>query len=281
MLTPSSDPAPRSWLFAPGHNRRILEKSFEAGADEVLLDLEDGVGPELKDIARSQVVSVLRTRPAWVRINKPHSREAELDLEAMAGLATGIRVPKVDSAGDVAWVRERLGGRPLPITASIESALGVLNSLAIASSPGVISLAFGNVDFGADLGIDPSDVVATAHARSQLVLASRAAGIQGPSDGVFTLFTDDCGLRAACVEARRLGFVGKSAIHPRQVAVINQAFSPTIAELEWARAVVTAYQASGGAATRVGTGEMVDVPVYERALRLLRSAAHSGEQPGS
>ena len=259
----------RSWLFAPGHNQRILAKAFEVGADEVLLDLEDGVGPEFKEQARRQVVDVLSDRPAWVRINPAGSPAAELDLEAVGGLAEGIRVPKVESPAEVSWVRERLAGRDIGITASVESAVGVLSASAIASTAGVTSLTFGNVDFAADIGVDPHDLDATAHARSVIVLASRAAGIQPPSDGVFTNFKDGKGLRAACAAARRLGFMGKSAIHPDQVPLINEAFSPTPAELEWARRVVTAYRASRGAVTRVGE-EMVDVPVYERAMRLLQ-----------
>jgi citrate lyase subunit beta/citryl-CoA lyase len=267
--SPSSDRPVRSWLFAPGHNPRILAKAFEVGADEVLLDLEDGVGPDLKEQARRQVVEVISTRPAWVRINPARSAAAELDLQAVGGLATGLRIPKVESPEDISWVRERLAGRPIPLTASVESALGLLNALAVAGSAGVQSLTFGNMDFAADIGADSQDLEAMSLARSTLVLVSRAAGIQAPSDGVFANFKDDAGLRAACLVARRLGFGGKSAIHPNQVPIINEIFSPTPAELEWAQRVVSAYRASGGTATRVGD-EMIDVPVYERALRLLR-----------
>ncbi len=259
----------RSWLFAPGHNERILSKAFEVGADVVLLDLEDGVGPTFKDAARKQVVEVLASQPAWVRINRPGSPDAERDLEAVAALALGIRIPKVEREWDVAWVRQRLAGRNIPLTASIESAVGVVNATAIARAQGVTSLSFGNIDFGADVGIDASDPTATLLARSLLVLASRAAGIHAPSDGVFPRFSDDAGLREACAAARRLGFAGKSAIHPRQVPIINEAFTPTPEEVEWARKVVAAYEASEGTATKVGDGEMVDVPVYERAMRIL------------
>lgn len=261
---------PRSWLFAPGHNRRILEKAFGAGADEVLLDLEDGVGPNFKAEARAAVVEVLSRSPAWVRINPPGTAEAERDLEAVAALAKGIRIPKVSSAADLEWVRDRLRGRELPLTASIESALGVANAASIAAG-GIRNLTFGNLDLAASLGVDPTDQQASLLARSTLVLASAAAGIEPPSDGVYADYRDRAGLAEACAFARRLGFAGKSAIHPDQVAVINEAFTPSAEELTWAREVVDAYAASGGAATSVG-GEMVDVPVYERARLLLRRA---------
>jgi citrate lyase subunit beta/citryl-CoA lyase len=269
--SPSSDRPVRSWLFAPGHNERILAKAFAVGADAVLLDLEDGVGPELKGQARAMVRDVLEHRPAWVRVNRPTSRDAELDLEVVGGIATGIRIPKVESAADLGWVRARLGGRDVPLIAAIESAVGVLRAAEIAASPGVAGLTFGNIDYGADIGVDPGDLDTMAVPRSMLVLASRAAGIGRPSDGVFTQFRDDDGLRAAAIAAKRLGFFGKSAIHPRQVPIINEVFSPSASELAWARRVVAAYEESRGAATSVGDGEMVDVPVYERARGILDS----------
>lgn len=259
----------RSWLFAPGHSERILARVFDAGADEALLDLEDAVPPDQKARARALVAEALARHPAWVRVNRPGTELCAADLAAMGGLARGLRLPKVESAADVAWVRERLEGREIPLTASIESAPGVLRALEIASAPGVVNLAFGNVDFGLELGVDPADDEATLYARSHLVLVSRAAGIEPPSDGVWARYDDLAGLREEARRARRLGFTGKSAIHPAQVPVINEVFSPTPEELDWARRVVAAFEASGGAATSLDGGEMIDVPVAERARRLL------------
>ena len=262
----------RSWLFGPGHSERILARVFEAGADEALLDLEDAVPADQKERARALTAEALASHPAWVRVNRPGTPECAADLAAVGGLARGLRLPKVESAADVAWVRARLEGRGVPITAAIESARGVLDAFAIASSPGVVNLAFGNVDFGLELRLDPSDGLASLHARSHLVLASRAAGIEPPSDGVWVRYRDLDGLREAALGARRLGFFGKSAIHPSQVAVINEVFAPTAEELEWARRVLAAFEASGGAATRLDDGEMVDVPVAERARQLIAQA---------
>ena len=259
----------RSWLFAPGHSERFLHRVFEAGADEPLLDLEDGVGPDLKERARAQVQEVLASRPAWVRVNRPGTPAAELDRAAVAATAKGIRLPKVEGPEDVAWVRERLGGRAVPLTCTIESAAGAARVRDIASATGVVSLCFGNADFSADLGIDPDYPEASLHVRSELVLASRLSGIQPPSDGVYTKIDDEDGLRAEAVHARRLGFLGKSCIHPRQVAVVNDVFTPSAAEQEWARRVLAAYAAAAGSAARTADGEMVDEPVAARARHLL------------
>jgi citrate lyase subunit beta / citryl-CoA lyase len=262
----------RSWLFGPGHSERILARVFDAGADEALLDLEDAVPPDLKARARALVAEALVSHPAWVRVNRPGTDLCAADLDVVGGLARGLRLPKVESAAEVAWVRERLAGREVPLTASVESARGVLGAEEIAAAPGVVGLAFGNVDFGLELRVDPADDLATLHTRSHLVLASAAAGIEPPSDGVWVRYRDLDGLRAEAVRARRLGFFGKSAIHPDQVPVINEVFSPTAAELDWARRVLAAFEASGGAATRLDDGEMIDVPVADRARRMLAMA---------
>ena len=259
----------RSWLFAPGHSERFLARVFESGADEPLLDLEDGVGPELKDRARAQVREVLDGKPAWVRINRAGTPAAELDLGAVAGTAKGIRLPKVERPEEIAWVRERLDGRAVPLTCTIESATGAARVREIAGAPGVVSLSFGNADFSADLGIDPAYPDATLHVRSEMVLASRLADIQPPSDGVHTMIDDEDGLRAEATRARRLGFLGKSCIHPRQVAIVNEVFTPSAAEQDWARRVLAAYEAAAGSAARTADGEMVDEPVAARARRLL------------
>ena len=259
----------RSWLFAPGHSERMLARVFDAGADEALIDLEDAVPPDQKARARALSAEALAARPGWVRVNRPGTDLCAADVEAVGGLARGLRLPKVESAADVAWVRERLGGRDTPLTPAIESAPGVLRAAEIAAAPGVAGLAFGNVDFGLELGVDPADDLATLHTRSHLVLVSRAAGIEPPSDGVWVRYRDLDGLREEARRARRLGFFGKSAIHPTQVPVINEVFSPTADELAWARRVLAAFEASGGAATRLDDGEMIDVPVAERARRVL------------
>jgi citrate lyase subunit beta/citryl-CoA lyase len=257
---------PRSWIFAPGHDEKLLGKVFDVGADVVLLDLEDAVPPHIKDRAREMVVAAAAGQPCWVRVNRAQSDVCERDLAALAGKVLGLRVPKVESAADVAWVAERAPGVPLDCT--IESARGVLAAFEIASAPACALLSYGGIDLSTDLGISEGDTE-TLYARSHLVIAARSAGKPKPSDGIYALLGDDDGLRKETEAAKRLGFFGKSAIHPRQVPIINEVFSPTSEELEWAKQVMWAFEQSGGAATKTASGEFVDEPVAQRARQIL------------
>jgi len=259
----------RTWLFAPGHNEKLLLKVFDAGADAVMLDLEDAVPSELKERARAQVREVLLSHPeAWVRINKPGSDLANADLATVVALCSGIRIPKVEAAADVEWVAERAPG--LPLTCTVETALGVVRAFEIASHPRARDLCYGGADLSRDLQVEDGGD-GTLYARSALVVASRGAGKGAPIDGAYTRTGDLEGLSRAAEAARRLGYFGKSAVHPRQVPIINHVFQPTAAELSWARRVLDAFELSGGAATRLDDGEFVDVPVAERARRILQT----------
>ena len=264
---------PRSWLFAPGHDEKLLRKVFDVGADAVILDLEDAVPAGLKNKARDMVAVVASTRPCWVRVNRAQTEECERDLAAVAGKVSGVRIPKVESAADVAWVAQRAPGVRLDCT--IESARGVLMAFDIASAPACSLLSYGGLDLAADLGSFPGEQE-TLYARSQLVIAARSAGKPKPSDGVHPQLDDDDGLRREAEAAKRIGFFGKSAIHPRQVPIIHQVFAPTPEELEWAKQVLWAFEQSGGAATKTLTGEFVDRPVAERAEQLVRAAQRGG-----
>jgi citrate lyase subunit beta/citryl-CoA lyase len=257
-------------LFAPGHNEKLLKKVFDAGADAVLLDLEDAVPPELKSRARSMVAEVAATRSCWVRVNKSMTEDCARDLAALAALVAGFRLPKVESGADVAWVAERAPNVALDCT--IESARGVVAIHEIATAESCASISYGGLDLAADLGIPGGDLE-TLFARSSMVLAARAAGKPPPSDGVHVFIDDEAGLRRETEAAHRLGFFGKSAIHPRQVPIINEIFTPSPKELAWASRVLPAFEASGGAATRLPDGEFVDLPVAERARRLLKRKA--------
>jgi citrate lyase subunit beta/citryl-CoA lyase len=259
----------RSYLFAPGHNAKLLSKVFDRGADAVMLDLEDAVPPEAKPTARAMVAEALAEHEAWVRINGVRSPAAEADLEAVAGLAVGIRIPKVESPEDVQWVVDRAPGTPL--ICAIETARGVLAAAEIATVAGVRHLSMGGVDLGHDLNASDGNLQ-TLYVRSHLVVVSRAASLEPPIDSVYARLEDDAGLREQAAFARSLGFFGKSAIHPRQLPALHAAFSPTSAEVAWAREVVDAFERSGGEALRLPGGDFVDVPVAQRARRMLELA---------
>jgi citrate lyase subunit beta / citryl-CoA lyase len=241
-------------------------KALAAGADEVILDLEDAVPQTLKDEARDAAVETLRQAPCWVRVNRPGTDACEKDLRALAGLVRGFRIPKVESAGEVASVARLAPDVPLDCT--IESARGVLAASEIAASPRCSSLSYGGLDLAADLSIEAGDRE-TLVARSLLVLAARAASKPAPSDGVYVRLGDIEGLRADAESARRLGFFGKSAIHPEQVATINEVFSPRAGEREWAQRVLHAFSLANGAPTTVEGGEFVDEAVAARARAIL------------
>jgi citrate lyase subunit beta / citryl-CoA lyase len=257
----------RSYLFAPGHNEKLLAKVFDAGADAVILDLEDAVPPDAKHIARAMVSDALTQNSAWVRINAAQTSEAADDLAAVGALAHGIRIPKVESVTDVRWVAERAPGKPL--LCAIETAKGVANAVRIAEEPFVELLALGGIDLQKDLGVANGGVPLN-YARSHLVVAARAAGLAPPIDSVYPHIRDEEGLREEAMASRALGLFGKSAVHPAQLPTIHAVFDPDADEVLWARQVLAAFDASNGAAVRLPTGEFVDLPVAERARNILQ-----------
>jgi citrate lyase subunit beta/citryl-CoA lyase len=263
----------RSYLFAPGHNAKLLNRVFTAGADGLMLDLEDAVPPELKPDARRMVAAALADPPAparaWVRVNTARTDRCAADLDAVAENAYGIRIPKAESPDDVAWIGARAPGKP--IICAIESARGVLAAQEIAAAPGVRHLAMGGVDLQRDLNTTGGNFQ-TLYVRSHLVVCSRAAGIEPPIDSVFPRLEDDAELRSQAEFAHSLGFFGKSAIHPRQLPILHEVFTPSERELTWAREVLAAFEAAGGAALRLPDGEFVDLPVAQRASRVLQLA---------
>lgn len=259
----------RSYLFAPGHNAKLVGKVFEAGADAVMLDLEDAVPPEDKDRARAMVAAVLGEHPSWVRVNLPRTDLCAADLDAVGDATYGIRIPKAESAEDVAWVAERAPGKP--IICAIESARGLLAAAEIAAAPGVRFLAMGGVDLRRDLNAEAGNLQ-TLYARSHIVVASRAGGLEPPIDSVYPRLGDDAGLKEQAEFARSLGFFGKSAIHPRQLPILHEVFTPSEEDVAWAREVVAAFEAARGEAFQLPSGEFVDVPVAERARRMLEIA---------
>jgi citrate lyase subunit beta / citryl-CoA lyase len=270
-------PIPRSYLFVPGNRPDRFAKACAAGADAVIVDLEDSVPPAEKPAARRAIAAWLSpAQPVNVRINGTATSWFEEDAAIcrQAGVA-GILLPKTQGEDDVDRLREIAGG-DVPILPLIETARGFFNSFEIAQRPRVSRLAFGALDFQLDLGIQ-GDTDELLYFRSQLVLISRLAGIAPPVDGINTEIDDPERLRATTMRAIRLGFGGKLCIHPKQIAHVNACFRPTDDEVAWAKRVVAAASASGGAAI-AAQGEMVDRPVILRAERILRE---SGETPNA
>jgi citrate lyase subunit beta / citryl-CoA lyase len=256
----------RSYLFAPGHNAKLLHKVFAVGADAVILDLEDAVPEDAKDRARQMVAETIREHAALVRVNPPRTDEIAKDVDAVAAHAAAIRIPKCESPDDVAWVAAR--APDVPLVPAIETARGVLAAQEIAHAPAVAHLSIGGLDLLRDLYAGEGNLP-MLYVRSHLVVVSSAAGLPPPVDSVYPLIDDDAGLREQAQFARSLGFAAKSAIHPRQIPILNEVFAPSARDLEWAREVLAAFEAAGRGATRLPDGEFVDLPVAQRAQRLL------------
>ncbi|WP_066041825.1 HpcH/HpaI aldolase/citrate lyase family protein [Herbiconiux solani] len=275
-------------LYVPGDRPDRFAKAVATGADLVILDLEDAVAPRAKAAARDAVVEWLTAgavsdassgsdadagaragAPVYqVRVNAGE----EADLRALEAVPAGrfeLRLPKVESAADVDRVVLALPG--VPVTALIESALGVERAFEIASHPAVTRLGLGESDLASELGTRSAEVV--DHVRIRLLLAAKAAGLPAPLLSAYPGIGDDEGLRADTVRGRDLGWFGRAAIHPSQLAVIARVFAPREEEVEWARAVLTALADSSGAATRLPGGEMVDEAMRGRAESILGRAS--------
>jgi len=261
----------RSYLFVPGDRPERFEKACAAGADVVILDLEDAVAAENKQVARDLVAQWLSTPPpvpVMVRVNGVDTEWLDEDLTAlMSANAVGIMLPKTSSPADIDYVATRLGAR-LPIIALIETAEGLMRAYEIARHERVTRLAFGSIDFQVETGIQ-GERDALLYARSQLVIHSRAAGVQSPIDGVCTSTGDPNRVLGESRYARSLGFTGKLCIHPSQVTAVHEGFAPTLDELKWARALMAVVESKGNGAIRF-EGKMVDLPVIERARQILQ-----------
>jgi citrate lyase subunit beta/citryl-CoA lyase len=288
----------RSFLFAPGNHPRRVEKALTLDADAVILDLEDAVAAAEKESTRKIVVEALsrpRTCKGYVRVNAIGTQWCLRDLIEVVGPGVdGIVLPKVESAADlrtVDWLianLERERGLPpggidlMPIieTAAAFSRLDRIfgaRSLKDYAGPWRVKrVAFGAADFTSDVGMTwtPGEEE-LAELRVRLIVASRAAGVEPPIDTVWVRLKDAAGLRASAERSLRLGFQGRLCIHPDQVTLVNEVFTPSPEEAARAQKVVDAFrqaEASGLASIQVD-GAFVDYPVYHRAQRVLATLA--------
>jgi citrate lyase subunit beta / citryl-CoA lyase len=277
----------RSMLYVPGTRQDRFGKAMAAGADAVVFDLEDSVEPGQKEKARSLIAEFLETPPTaplrLVRFNAVHTADGEADLEFFSRRSgfDGVLLPKVETVGLVELVA-RVFGRQAPaatvppLLLLLETPAAILRAgdIATADAP-VAALLFGAEDLTASLGVDrTTDGEELLFSRGQIALAAAATGADA-IDAVFTDLNDADGLRRDCLRARRLGFRGKMAIHPKQIDIINEAFTPAAAEVERARRIVAAYESALAAGHAVTTldGRMVELPVVERARRVLALAS--------
>lgn len=288
----------RSLLFVPGDSERKLEKAFGSAADVILVDLEDSVAAPNKQAARDLTAATLRARPAtkalvYIRVNDLTSGLVDSDLAAtIAARPDGVMLPKASGLVDIEHLSAKLrvheathgladgSTRILPIIT--ETAAGVFGASSYGRGHQRLSgLTWGAEDLSAAIGARATRDETGRYtdlfrlARSVTLLAASAAETAA-IDTVFVDFRDSAGLRAECLEAERDGFTGKMAIHPDQVAVINEAFTPAPAAVAEARAVVEAFAAAGNPGVVGIGGKMFDRPHLRRAERLLARAVAAG-----
>ncbi|MFN8522097.1 MAG: CoA ester lyase [Chloroflexota bacterium] len=280
-------------LFVPADRGRFYEKLRELHPDAVILDLEDAVAPSAKEAARSELARRLGTEliswlPVFVRLNRMGSSDFHADVRAAVrpGLY-GVLLPKAESAQDLreanmalaqAELRAGLPIGSVKLVPVVETVRGVLAVHEIVgAAPRVFGVGFGAEDFSLDLGVERSrEGIESIYPRAQVALAARAAGVFA-FDGPWAIIDDQDGLRREAAEASQLGFSGKQAIHPSQIAPINAAFVPSPAAVSRATRVVALYEdalARGVGAVQID-GELIDVPMVERARRTLARATGS------
>ena len=271
--------ARRSVLFSPGDQPSLMRKAPGAGADTVVFDLEDAVVPDRKEEARAAVEEIL-SEPSFdpdcevcVRVNADPATAAE-DLDAVlvdSAELDSVMVPKAESDAGVRRIEELVRERDadLPLLTLCESARGVLNAEDIAATPAVKAVLFGAEDLSADIGATRTEGgEEVSYARQHVVLAAAAADVDA-IDTVFTDIEDTDRLAEETAFAAQLGYDGKMAIHPGQVPVINEAFTPNPEDVEWAEKVLAAQEDADGRGVFRVDDEMIDAPLVARAERVM------------
>ena len=289
--SPASAPIRRSYLFVPGARPDRFAKALAAGADAVIIDLEDAVAPADKDGARAAVCAFLRERSAetgpetsgpeiFVRTNSLRSRTGLLDMLALTDGAApgwaGLLLPKVDGAEDVRLAAGLLDERNLPgmLGALIESADGVENVMAIAAaSPRLSFLMFGGADLSAELRV-PLEWEPLLFARSRVVHAASRFGLDA-LDMPWIALDDEEGYRRELARSVRHGFTARSAIHPKQIAAIHDAYTPSPEAVVHAGRVLAAFEAAGGGVCTLD-GKLVERPLVQGSHRILALARRAG-----
>jgi citrate lyase subunit beta/citryl-CoA lyase len=280
----------RTLIFVPGNSARFVEKAKTLAADIVCFDLEDSVPANEKDAARKTIAGALARRqeyqrPLYVRTNSPESGLVPADLKAVVRKGIdGLVIPKVSDAGEikkivkmVAALEKKHRTGKIALIPSIESAKGVVNTYAIAGADARVSaVVFGVFDFLHDMRMDydERDGTGYAYARARIPVEARAAGVPA-IDAIWQKVDDADGLTGDATAAKKLGYSGKSIIHPGQIEPVHRVFLPSQAEIEWARKVVAALgtameKGTGRLAVRL-EGRMIDAVHYKQAKAILDS----------
>jgi citrate lyase subunit beta/citryl-CoA lyase len=258
----------RSLLFVPGDRPERFDKAVATGADIIVIDLEDAVASDAKHVALGHALDWLSAgNTAVVRVNGFGTSQHTAEVAALAATSAFLMVPKSQAADELASVQAVVGDR---VIALVETARGIRDADQVASAPGVVRIALGNVDLSAELGVDAASHAALAYSRSRLVVASAAAALAPPVDGVTTALDSPETLATDLAVTRELGFGGKLCIHPRQVEPVNAALSPSAEELAWARRILLAAGPASGVS--VIDGAMIDPPVVARAIQIAARA---------
>ncbi|MCC5967927.1 MAG: CoA ester lyase [Natronohydrobacter sp.] len=274
----------RSVLYIPGSKERALEKATTLAADAIIFDLEDAVAIDEKARARVLLAETLAshdygTRAKLVRINALSSDWGREDLEVIASARPeAILLPKVDEAAHVEDLARLLDARPetaeTRIWAMMESPLGVMNALPIARAPRMAGFIMGTNDLAKDMGCRfRPDRLPLMSALQLPLIAAKAAGIVAV-DGVYNAFKDEDGLRAECEQGRDMGFDGKTLIHPLQLAIANEVFSPSVSEIDLAKRQIEAFDAATarGEGVAVVDGKIVENLHIVTAKQILAKA---------
>ncbi|WP_103171363.1 CoA ester lyase [Paracoccus sp. SY] len=267
----------RSVLYIPAANARAMEKAQTLPADAIIFDLEDAVAPAEKPAARDALAAALGNdygpRARIVRINGLATEWGEDDARFCAGLAVdAVLIPKVDGPADLDRVAAIIPDAPL--WAMMETPLGMLNAVAIAAHPRLEGMVMGTNDLAKELNSRfRPDRLPMQAGLGLCLLAAKAHG-RVIVDGVFNAFKDEDGLRAECEQGRDMGFDGKTLIHPAQLAIANDAFAPTDAEIDLARRQIDAFQAASaeGKGVAVVDGRIVENLHVETARKTLDRA---------
>jgi citrate lyase subunit beta/citryl-CoA lyase len=271
----------RSCLYVPGHQPDRIATAYASGADAVILDLEDAVPAPRKARAReivAEITSAPTPKPTYVRVNSADTGLCDEDVLAVAGVGlAGVRLAKTGSAGEIRRVARllQLAGSDAVIHVLIETASALENAFALATaSPLVGMLGLGESDLGVDLGATMDSPTMDA-GRARVIVASRAAGLPNPCQSVYPEPRDLHGLLATSRHGRRLGFIGRMAIHPAQIPIIHEVYTPKAAEIDDARSICEAARLAAEQHKSIvilPNGRMVGPPAVARAKQVLQLA---------